>query len=1345
MGRAARISLWALAAIAAVPLLVAALVVAIGNTDPGRRMLERAIAQASSGQVLVEGLAGRFPDRLHVARIELRDREGTWGVASDLALDWSPSRLLRLQTHVAHIELAGLALHRLPLTEDEEPASERKGSTRLPLRIDIDALRIAALELAPAIAGVASKLEIRSEAHLVSASQFDLALDVERLDAPGRYEVKASADASRLAAHVDLGEPAGGLLAQLVGLPDLGALSVKASLDGPRNAQRLRFVMSAGPAQATAHGTIDLDGRALDLQVAANAPAMRPSADLAWQGARLHGYVKGPYASPDANVELSIRGVEAAEAGLRSLEAKLAGNAGAMALQASVEGLRVPGARPDLFAAAPLRLHANARLDDPARPVDFALKHPVLVAEGHANAGPSGTATITIQDLAPFAEAAGMELKGRTTVAVRLATKDDVTRVDVDGALALTGGSAPLPALLGTDAKLALSALLRAGEMKLERLQLDGRTAALSASGTRRGEAFDFKWKGAVSDLGALAPALKGSLSTEGRARGTPRELALEAGARGELGTRDFAPEAIEAHVTAKGLPAAPSGTVRARGRLLGSPLELAVELRHERDGTMRVAIDRADWKSAHAEGHVTLAGADRAPRGRIALRMTRLDDLEPLLGQPLRGSIAGNVELAPEGDHSSAIVRVEARTIGVPDAVVERLTLAGRINGLPGRPAVALQLALDDIAAQGVTGSARVDLNGPPAALAVNISSQLRQAQGYEATLSGVAKVNASAHTARVEALAVQYGGQHARLLQPAVFRFGDGFAVDRLRIGLEQAVLDVAGRVTPKLDLQASLLGVTPALLKPHVPQLDAVGTLAMQAKLSGTAASPQGTVRLDITGLRMRSGAARTLPAANLHAVADLDGRAAKLRARLDAGPRAELTLSGTAPLSASERINLRAAGTVDLALANPLIEADGRRAQGRVLIDVAATGLYSAPRVAGTVDIADADLQDVARGARLSNIAALLRLDGNMVQIARFTARAGRGTVTARGAIGVLEPDMPVDITIAARDARPLSSDLLTADMDIDLRVRGAARSRVDAVGRVHVKHADINIPGGLPPDVAVLDVRRPGEKEKKGAPPPEEPALVVGLDVEVDAPRAVFVRGRGLDAEMGGKIHVGGTAAAPQISGGFALRRGTFDLAGKTLKFVRGEVGFAGAGLQRRLDPTIDFAAETAAAGVTAKLGVTGFASAPKIALSSTPELPQDEVLARLLFGVSVKELSPLQLVQIARAVNTLRGGGGGGMNPLAKAQKRLGLDRLSVSGGDEQSGPSVEAGRYVSERVNVGVRQSTSGTTQARVQVDITRRLKIETTVGSGGGTLQGTTPENSPGTSVGLLYQREY
>jgi translocation and assembly module TamB len=864
----------------------------------------------------------------------------------------------------------------------------------------------------------------------------------------------------------------------------------------------------------------------------------------------------------------------------------------------------------------------------------------------------------------------------------------------------------------------------------------------LSASGTRRGEALDFRWKTALSDLAALAPTLRGALSAEGRLRGTPRELSVETDARGAVGTREFAPETIEAHVSARGLPAAPSGTVRVRGRLLGAPLDLNADLRHERDRTLRVAIDRADWKSAHADGQVTVVAGDRVPRGRIALRMTRLEDLQALVGQPLRGSIVANVELVPQGTNGDALVQVEARGIGVPNAAAERVTLSGRISALPSRPTAALQLIAEGIAAQGVSGDARIDLNGPQDALAVKASSRLRQGDRVPADVSAAAQLNATAKTARLDALRLQYGEQSARLLQPAVFKFADGIAVDRLRIGVEQAVLEVAGRLTPTLDLRASLRNVTSALLKPHLPDLDAVGTLSVDAKLTGSPALPRGNVRADLTGLRMRSGPARTLPTANLRATADLDGRAAQVRARLDAGPRVQLALNGTAPLAATEAMDLRASGVLDLALANPILEADGRRAQGRAAIDIGVKGLYASPRANGTVTLTEGDLQDFAQGAHLRNIDAQLLLDGDTLRIKQFTALAGRGTVTASGEVGVLQPDMPMDITIAARDARPLAADLVTADLDMDLRLRGAARTRIDAVGRIQVKRAEINIPSQLPTSVAVLDVRRPGEKR---AAPPAKSALVIGLDIGVDAPRAVFVRGRGLDAEMGGTLRLAGTAAAPEVSGGFDLRRGTFDLAGASLKFTRGQVAFSGEGLQRKIDPTLDFVAETASSTVTARLAVTGFASAPKIALSSTPELPQDEVLARLLFGVSVKELSPLQLVQIASAVASLSGVGGGGANPLANAQKRLGLDRLSVSGGDGKSGASVEAGRYVSERTYVGVRQSASGTTQARVQVDLTRRLKLQTTLGTGGGTLQGATPENDPGSSVGLLYQLEY
>src|SRR4030095_1392430 len=143
-----------------------------------------------------------------------------------------------------------------------------------------------------------------------------------------------------------------------------------------------------------------------------------------------------------------------------------------------------------------------------------------------------------------------------------------------------------------------------------------------------------------------------------------------------------------------------------------------------------------------------------------------------------------------------------------------------------------------------------------------------------------------------------------------------------------------------------------------------------------------------------------------------------------------------------------------------------------------------------------------------------------------------------------------------------------------------------------------------------------------------------------------------------------------------------------------------------------------------------------------ITLTSTPELPQDEVLARLLFGVSVKQLTALQIAQIGAALATLTGVGGG-VNPLMAVQKSLGLDRLSV-GGTSTGGASVEAGRYVAERVYVGAKQTTTGATQAQVQVDLTKHLKLQATLGTGG-TAQGTTPENDPGSSVGLSYQLDY
>jgi len=221
-----------------------------------------------------------------------------------------------------------------------------------------------------------------------------------------------------------------------------------------------------------------------------------------------------------------------------------------------------------------------------------------------------------------------------------------------------------------------------------------------------------------------------------------------------------------------------------------------------------------------------------------------------------------------------------------------------------------------------------------------------------------------------------------------------------------------------------------------------------------------------------------------------------------------------------------------------------------------------------------------------------------------------------------------------------------------------------------------------------------------------------------------------------------------------VEGGFELQRGFFTLASSKLTFTNGTVTFAGTGLSQKLDPSLDFTAQTKAAEVTAVVHITGLADAPQIELSSTPELPQDEILARLLFGESAAQLSALQLVETGAALTSLRGGGGTSLNPVAKVQKALGLDRLSVgsgsssagaASGSRDSGTSVEAGRYVSSRVYVGVKESTAGASQVGVDVDLTKRLKLQAKLGNGTATAQGVTPENDPGSSIGMAYQIEY
>lgn len=1324
---------WTLGILIGLPLVLILLVIVLLNTGFGRGQVEHLTGQLTGGQVVIAGLSGRFPDSLRLAHAELRDTQGTWLTLDGVALNWSPTRLLAREALVDLLLADRIQVLRLPVAAPKPatPAPADDTPFSLPVRVSVETLRVARAEIGAPIAGTAAVLALAGSAHLVSLQDGDVDAAIDRLDSPGSYQVRGRIDPARIAARLRLNEPAGGLISTIAKLPDLGAIALQADVDGPRTAEATTLSLTAGPLAANAKGTLDLVAYGADMDVTANAPAMTPAPGVSWQTVALDAHVHGPFTKPDASGTLTMTGLQAAGVAFANLSAQIQGNQGAAGLHASITGLRIPGPKPDLLAAAPVILQADARLDDAKRPVTFTLAHPLIQAAGGADTGGDITAhaDITLPDLAPLAAIGAVDLAGHAQLAVKAAMAGGTTKLDVDGTVGVTGGQAPIPALIG-DAKLGVSVALAGSDITVSRAQVDGRTINLAASGTDKAGVLDLAYRLGLTNLAVLTPTVEGAVALQGTAKGPMDAIAVDVDAKGDIGAKGIPRGPVTLAVHATGLPAHPAGSVVAQGMLEGAPLDLAVQAVRTEDGTLNATIQRADWRSLHAEGALTLPPNTTLPRGKVSLRMTKLDDLRPFIGQPIGGGISADIVL----DAAAVNLALDATRISVAANGAGRVKLAARIADPLGRRVVDATLDADGIAASGITGSAKLTAKGPQDALALRLNAALQNLAGADATIATAATLNVPGKNVQLASLSTVWKGQDIHLLAPARISFADGVSVDRLRIGLQQAVLDIAGRATPALNLTASLRGVTPDLAKPFAPDVDATGQISADAKLTGTPAAPQGTIRLTAAGVRMRTGPGRALPEANLTATAQLAGQSAAIDAKMTVG-RSNLAVTGRAPLGAGA-LALHAVGGIDLAVLDPILLADGRRVRGRVALDASIAGTAAVPLVNGAVTLAGGEVQDFTQGVHLTDLAATLRADGDTVRIASLTGHAGAGTITASGSVGLKGP-MPVNITLAMRNARLLESDRLTADLNADLALRGDLETALAASGSIAILRASINIPEHLPTSIAVLNVRVAGQKP----PPPPKPSATIRLDLTLTTPGQIFVRGRGLDAVMGGGLHVGGTTTTPQISGGFQMTRGTFSLAGTTLTFTRGKVGFDGAGATDKIDPSLDFEADVVTTNVTAMLLVGGYASAPKITLSSTPVLPQDEVLAQLLFGRSAKELGPFQYAEIVAALADLSGTTNVG-NPLDRVRKGLGLDRLNVTSGSgttstktSSSAATIEAGRYIANGVYVGAKQGTVGSqTQATVEIDIIKGLKAVTDVGTGSG-----------GNSVGLKYQFDY
>ena len=598
--------------------------------------------------------------------------------------------------------------------------------------------------------------------------------------------------------------------------------------------------------------------------------------------------------------------------------------------------------------------------------------------------------------------------------------------------------------------------------MRLAKLQVNGRNVSLAAQGDLAGARIKLDWRAALPDLAAVAPTVQGSLDGHGHVAGKLDDFAAQADLTGEVATTNGPRGPLKLTLTARGLPDRPTGQVAAQGMLDGAPLALDAGASRGADGTLHVAIVRADWKSAHAEGAFALAPHATLPVGKLAFAMQRLDDLSRFIGQRLTGRIAANAEVAGVDGHETARLTLDARDAGIAGtASVATAKLDATVRDPTSTPDVTATLDVAGLRAGTFGGDARLSARGPESALALRLQSTVPNLDGGALQADGAAALDLPGRRVTLSALRADWKGETLRLLAPARVAFGSTVAVDRLRLGVQQAVLEIAGRVSPTLDLTASLHDLHADLADAFVNGLTAQGVLNADARLTGTTARPSGRLHVAANGLRLTTAATAGLPAANFTADATLAGTSADLDARLTAG-RNQVALAGTVPIpgsGGSGAMRLRASGALDLATLDPLLTASGRRVLGRVALDAAVSGTPAAPRAVGTLTLAGGDVQDFVLGAHLSDLKARIEADGDTVRIASFSGRAGHGSIAASGTVG-LAGAMPVDLRLTAQHATPLASDRLTATLDADLTLRGEIEGQLAAGGTLKIDGAEI---------------------------------------------------------------------------------------------------------------------------------------------------------------------------------------------------------------------------------------------------------------------------------------------
>lgn len=564
------------------------------------------------------------------------------------------------------------------------------------------------------------------------------------------------------------------------------------------------------------------------------------------------------------------------------------------------------------------------------------------------------------------------------------------------------------------------------------------------------------------------------------------------------------------------------------------------------------------------------------------------------------------------------------------------------------------------------------------------------------------------------------------------------------------------ISAEASGTLDSRAGSLHLQAGLkdLNLLVPQVS--GALTLEGDLTRSGDSLSGQLQLkgphasfaQLQGRAQLDGAADVTFEASLEEmqrfVPELPGRLSATGEARRRDGRWQITSDAKAPSGAEARLagsfdessglaDITATGQARLEGANPFITPN--LLSGTAAFDLALKGAPTLAALSGSITTRGAAMALPAAAQRLDDINATVTLQNAGAQLQVSARPRDGGSLRLTGPIA-LTPPFDAALKIGMSDVT------LTDHLSYETLLNGAlsfagplaGNSRLS--GRIDIGESNINLntAGGaisaapIPP-IRHIGESRPVRQTRARADLIQTTASTgsssnIALDLLIDAPNRIFARGRGLNAELGGRIQLRGSTAALAPAGQISLKRGTFDILGRRLELDEGRITLLG-----DLKPHLEFRSSASTATGSATLEIEGPLDAPQIKVTSDPPRPSEEALALLLFGDNIDDLSPLALARLAKSALDLSGRGLGNQSRLRDA---TGADNVEV-GLDNIGSGLLGLGGYIGEKAYTDFNVNTEGDSELSINIDLTDSVTVTGTVDSEGES------------GFGLFFKRDY